>query len=318
MLLHGLTATRRYVVHGSKLLPRRGFATVAYDARGHGESEPGAGAERATRYAELVADLGAVARPTARRSARCVLAGHSMGAHTAVAYALAHPERVAGLVVIGPAYIGLPPSDESLRLLGRARRRARARRGRGLRRAPTTTASTRVARDAAAHHPRAARDPPPPRGGRPGAARGAALAPFEDLAELEFLRPAGAGGREPRRGRPGPPLRGRRGLGGAAAAGEPDQRGAGRIAARLAGRAPLARDRRLLRAPRGRRAARRLARGSRAGARAAAPTRSRRSRRPCCRRGRRRAPSSRTTSSVMSVATPEARFGQAIQSPPSG
>ena len=33
-------------------------------------------------------------------------AGHSMGAHTAVAYALRHPERVAGLVVIGPVYAG--------------------------------------------------------------------------------------------------------------------------------------------------------------------------------------------------------------------
>ncbi len=33
-----------------------------------------------------------------------MLAGHSMGAHTAVAYALRHPERIAGLVVIGPTY----------------------------------------------------------------------------------------------------------------------------------------------------------------------------------------------------------------------
>jgi pimeloyl-ACP methyl ester carboxylesterase len=35
-----------------------------------------------------------------------VLGGHSMGAHTSVAYALAHPGRVAGLVVIGPVYTG--------------------------------------------------------------------------------------------------------------------------------------------------------------------------------------------------------------------
>jgi pimeloyl-ACP methyl ester carboxylesterase len=33
-----------------------------------------------------------------------VLAGHSMGAHTAVAYALRHPERLVGLTVIGPVY----------------------------------------------------------------------------------------------------------------------------------------------------------------------------------------------------------------------
>ena len=39
-LLHGLTAARRYVLHGSRVLPRRGFRTLAYDARGHGESDP--------------------------------------------------------------------------------------------------------------------------------------------------------------------------------------------------------------------------------------------------------------------------------------
>ena len=39
-LLHGLTATRRYVVHGSRALARSGFRTLAYDARGHGESDP--------------------------------------------------------------------------------------------------------------------------------------------------------------------------------------------------------------------------------------------------------------------------------------
>ncbi|HEX8050308.1 MAG TPA: alpha/beta fold hydrolase, partial [Solirubrobacterales bacterium] len=40
VLCHGITATRRYVLHGSKALPRAGYAVVTYDARGHGESEP--------------------------------------------------------------------------------------------------------------------------------------------------------------------------------------------------------------------------------------------------------------------------------------
>ena len=35
-----------------------------------------------------------------------VVAGHSMGAHTAVAYALSHRDRVMGLVLIGPVYTG--------------------------------------------------------------------------------------------------------------------------------------------------------------------------------------------------------------------
>ena len=40
LLLHGLTATRRYVVMGSKQLPKAGFRAISYDARGHGESDP--------------------------------------------------------------------------------------------------------------------------------------------------------------------------------------------------------------------------------------------------------------------------------------
>ncbi|HEX9966316.1 MAG TPA: alpha/beta fold hydrolase, partial [Solirubrobacterales bacterium] len=40
VLCHGITATRRYVVHGSRALERAGHAVVSYDARGHGESDP--------------------------------------------------------------------------------------------------------------------------------------------------------------------------------------------------------------------------------------------------------------------------------------
>jgi pimeloyl-ACP methyl ester carboxylesterase len=54
---------------------------------------------------ELVADLEAVVADRVW-DGDFALAGHSMGAHTAVAYALAHPERVAALVVIGPVYDG--------------------------------------------------------------------------------------------------------------------------------------------------------------------------------------------------------------------
>jgi pimeloyl-ACP methyl ester carboxylesterase len=112
VLLHGITASRRYVVHGSRLLPRRGYRTVPYDARGHGESSP-APPGSGYRYDELVGDLGAVI-DAAVGEGRPVLAGHSMGAHTLVAAALRDPERIAAIVVIGPAYNGLPPSPESL------------------------------------------------------------------------------------------------------------------------------------------------------------------------------------------------------------
>jgi pimeloyl-ACP methyl ester carboxylesterase len=110
-LLHGLTATRRYVVHGSRALPRRGYRTIAYDARGHGESDPGRPGGYG--YAELSGDLAAVlAEQSVDR--RCVLAGHSMGAHTLAAHALADPDRVAGMVVIGPSFVAAPLTDEQL------------------------------------------------------------------------------------------------------------------------------------------------------------------------------------------------------------
>jgi len=104
VLSHGITATRRYVLHGSRRLPRAGHRLIAYDARGHGESDP-APAGQGYGYPELVADLGSVVASQVG-GGRFVLAGHSMGAHTCVAFALRHPERVAGLVVIGPVYAG--------------------------------------------------------------------------------------------------------------------------------------------------------------------------------------------------------------------
>jgi pimeloyl-ACP methyl ester carboxylesterase len=101
VMLHGLTATRRYVVHGSTSLPRAGYWTVAYDARGHGESD--APSDRsAYDYADLVGDLRAVL--DGLEIGRAVVAGVSMGAHTAVRLALEDPGRVAGLVLITPAF----------------------------------------------------------------------------------------------------------------------------------------------------------------------------------------------------------------------
>lgn len=108
VLLHGLSATRRYVVMGSRQLERSGHRVIAYDARGHGESSP-APDPAAYEYRDLADDL--LALLDAAGVERAVLAGHSMGAHTAAAFALAHPERVAGLVLVCPAYDGAPHAE---------------------------------------------------------------------------------------------------------------------------------------------------------------------------------------------------------------
>ncbi len=109
---HGITAARRYVTHGSHLLERRGFKVAMYDARGHGESDPAPQGEGYA-YEALARDMAAVATEVGEGS-RTVVAGHSMGAHTATAFALAEPDRVAGVVAIGPASLGKPPSDETV------------------------------------------------------------------------------------------------------------------------------------------------------------------------------------------------------------
>jgi pimeloyl-ACP methyl ester carboxylesterase len=101
MLLHGLTATRRYVVMGSRALERSGHRTISYDARGHGHSgaAPSAGAYS---YDLLAEDLRAVLDELDIEQA--VLTGASMGAQTALRFALGHPDRVLALGLITPAF----------------------------------------------------------------------------------------------------------------------------------------------------------------------------------------------------------------------
>jgi pimeloyl-ACP methyl ester carboxylesterase len=112
VLLHGLTATRRYVVMGSTALERSGHRVISYDARGHGSSSPAPAAD-AYGYDVLGADLEAVMDGFGVQ--RAVLAGASMGAHTLLWMALEQPERVAGLVVITPAYES-ESNDDPVRL----------------------------------------------------------------------------------------------------------------------------------------------------------------------------------------------------------
>jgi 3-oxoadipate enol-lactonase len=108
LLLHGLTATRRYVVHGSRILERAGHRVIGYDARAHGASSPAD--EPATyRYEVLTRDALAVLDRLDVESA--ALAGQSMGSATAIAVALAHPERVRHLTIVTPAHRGRPSAN---------------------------------------------------------------------------------------------------------------------------------------------------------------------------------------------------------------
>lgn len=101
VLLHGLTATRRYLLMGSRALERSGHRVIAYDARGHGHSSPALAPEDYT-YELLAKDLRAVLDQLEIEQA--MLAGASMGAHTALRFALEQPDRVLALGLITPAF----------------------------------------------------------------------------------------------------------------------------------------------------------------------------------------------------------------------
>src|ERR1700722_8820180 len=86
---------------GSRALERSGHFVIAYDARGHGHSSP-APAPEAYTYELLAKDLGVVMDQL--EIERAVLAGASMGAQTALRFALEHPNRVSALGLITPAF----------------------------------------------------------------------------------------------------------------------------------------------------------------------------------------------------------------------
>jgi len=83
---------------------------LAWDAPGYGASTPVASASPvAADYARVLADW-----LDALGITRCTLVGHSLGAIMAGAFAAAHPERVAGLLLISPAG-GYGAADEAVR-----------------------------------------------------------------------------------------------------------------------------------------------------------------------------------------------------------
>ena len=104
LLLHAGVADRRAWAP----LVERLSAThrcITFDARGHGDTtyEP----ESFTRVGDAIAVLDTAG------SERAILVGNSMGGRTALDLAIAHPDRVAALVLICPAISGMPDGEDS-------------------------------------------------------------------------------------------------------------------------------------------------------------------------------------------------------------
>jgi len=81
----------------------RDHTVVRYDARGHGGSSPVTGPFAHHEDLRDLLDGLDLDRPT--------LVGLSMGARTAIDFAVAHPDRVAGLVLVGPGVSGMEFED---------------------------------------------------------------------------------------------------------------------------------------------------------------------------------------------------------------
>jgi pimeloyl-ACP methyl ester carboxylesterase len=104
--------------HWSKQLEhlRRTRQAVALDLRGHGRSERPKNGDYT--IAGMAGDVAAVADTLGL--AKFVLVGHSMGGGVALAYAGAHPDRVAGLLLVDPIGDGkqIPPAEAKAYLGG--------------------------------------------------------------------------------------------------------------------------------------------------------------------------------------------------------
>jgi pimeloyl-ACP methyl ester carboxylesterase len=115
VLVHSLAGNS---THWAKQLEhlRRTRRAVALDIRGHGRSERPRNGDYT--IAGMAGDVAAVVDTLGLD--RFVLVGHSMGGGVALAYAGAHPDRVAGLVLVDPIGDGkqIPPAEAEAYLGG--------------------------------------------------------------------------------------------------------------------------------------------------------------------------------------------------------
>ena len=120
VLAHGWTERLSFWGPVIRILRRQGLRTVAYDLRGHGRSDLGAGDDYSlARFGE---DVEAVLAAVDSREGLPVVAGHSLGAMAIASWAQRHPagERVSAAALINT---GLGDLATSHLLLGEAAKR---------------------------------------------------------------------------------------------------------------------------------------------------------------------------------------------------
>jgi pimeloyl-ACP methyl ester carboxylesterase len=103
VFVHGWTCDRSFFAPQAEHFAKK-HRVVSVDLRGHGESDKPQGAYPISAYADDVAHLiGEL------KLGKVVAVGHSMGGVTVLQLAVAHPDRVAAIVMVDPAPFAFPP-----------------------------------------------------------------------------------------------------------------------------------------------------------------------------------------------------------------
>lgn len=131
VLAHGWTEALQFWIYIIRALSERGVRVVAYDLRGHGDSEPAHNGDYAIeRFGD---DLEAVLSACVPDRERAVVAGHSLGAMSIVSWAQRHDvERRVGAAALLNTGVGDLVADNlllPLPVIGQALNRTVAQRG---------------------------------------------------------------------------------------------------------------------------------------------------------------------------------------------
>ncbi len=120
VVVHGLAEHSGRYRETAEYLANRGWAVVAADLRGHGQSADGRhpGRVHVDRFSDYFHDVDAMVQLARKKhgDVPLVLLGHSMGGLIALSYALEKPAGLAGAIISSPA-LGTHPASQPPLLL---------------------------------------------------------------------------------------------------------------------------------------------------------------------------------------------------------
>jgi pimeloyl-ACP methyl ester carboxylesterase len=103
VFIHGWTCDRSFFAPQAEHFAQR-HRVISLDLRGHGESDKPQGPYPIAAYADDIAQV-----IDQLRLGKVVAVGHSMGGITVLQLGAAHPDKVAGIVMVDPAPLVFPP-----------------------------------------------------------------------------------------------------------------------------------------------------------------------------------------------------------------